>query len=124
MRRLLHRLVAGISLSLTGCAGMSAVSGRHVYNLSATEISHEPLTVRVSGVDMGSGTHVSSVEVRREDGAVIVLVYLSYFWGTTGAFSRDVQVDDGINCILFGREKIPVWTRHGAGQAPGGGLQE
>lgn len=75
-------------------------------------LSTNPLRVRIDGVSGDSSRRVKRVNVTQKEGELNVKVVLTLREGTgTGAFSKEIDIDDSINIISFGEEHAVIWKR-------------
>jgi hypothetical protein len=82
-------------------------------DFNAVEIRGEGIPkVHLSGFCGNSSMSVKNVTFDREPHSVTVLVHIFLTRkGTTGNFSFDVPVPEGIDEIRFGKERVVVWRR-------------
>jgi hypothetical protein len=88
---------------------------KDVQFFSAEEISHSPLTIRISGLAFHSSLAVQHIVVVRDKDSLQVLVYLTPTrQGLSGNFSYDLVIPNEINDVRFGEEKASIWHRNTA----------
>ncbi|MGA7684109.1 MAG: hypothetical protein WCC32_00780 [Terriglobales bacterium] len=81
------------------------------HQITAVQSGGQP-AIRISGFCGESALSVKDISIQRSGMAqvVIVRVFLAR-GGTTGNFQVDVPIEDGINEIRFGKEKVLIWQR-------------
>lgn len=106
--------IAALFGSLYWWANHTTVLERpNVLNLKAEQVPSDGIPkVRVSGLCWNSSESVKNITVDREPHSVTVFVHIFLTRrGTTGNFSFDVPIPDGIDEIRFGKERAVVWRR-------------
>ena len=86
---------------------------RIAMDFKAVEIRTEGIpNVHLSGFCGNSSMSVKNVTFDREPHSVTVLIHIFLTRkGTTGNFSFDVPIPEGIDEIRFGKERVIVWRR-------------
>ena len=77
-----------------------------------------PLKISVSGLCNHSSLVVSVIDLERNGSVLNMLVKLEPAKkGMSGSFQKEIDVSNGITCITFGKDQIPIWRRSTAEKA-------
>jgi len=114
-RRAVSSFIALGAALLSGCVGTTVLEQRHVLNYSCAS---NALEITLSGLSSGSALKVARVSKSREGKDLLVNVRIGLVtFSDTGNFVEKIPIKPGLSRVLFGRERVVVWTREG-GCAP------
>jgi hypothetical protein len=113
-RALWSRLaLAALPLLLGACAGSKVLEQRQVmaYRCETTALEIT-LSGSSSGSSSGSALNVTRVRKVREGKDLLVNVHVgAVTFSKSGTFVEKIPIKPGLSRVLFGRERVVVWSR-------------
>lgn len=109
-RALWSRLaLAALPLLLGACASSKVLEQRQV---TAYRCETNALEITLSGTSSGSAPNVTKVRKVREGKDLIVNVHVgAVTFSKSGNFVEKIPIKPGLSRVLFGRERVVVWSR-------------
>lgn len=95
------------------CAGTNGILElKDVLSFSATQVSADPLTIKVSGLAGHSALVVSKITVIQKNEAATIVAHLALASeGKSGSFDYAYAVPASVNRVSFGSEGSVIWNR-------------
>lgn len=70
--------------------------------------------LEISGHSLHSALNVENIKTQRDENDLIIKIYLTLrraSKNSSGTFKYRVKIDDGIERVLFGKNKTVIWER-------------
>lgn len=101
--------VAVLPLLLSACAGTTVLEQRHVMRYRCES---NALEITLSGTSSASALKVARVSKVRDGKDLIVNVRIGLVTlGDSGDFVEKIRIRPGLSRVLFGQERMVVWSR-------------
>ena len=99
-----------LPMLLSGCSTTTILEQGMVMRYHCA-VSSDGAFVTLSGYSYGGALLVRKVKTLRQGQDLLVSVHISPIGGESAAFVERVPIDAGLSRILFGTERVVVWSR-------------
>jgi hypothetical protein len=101
--------LAALPLLLGACASSTVLEQRQVM---AYRCATNALEITLEGTSSDSGLNVTKIRKVREGKDLLVNVHIGLVtFNKSGDFVEKIPIKPGLSRVLFGRERVVVWSR-------------